>query len=294
MTTLPISVTAALASWALNDTGVSTSPYSGAGIRIALVDTGFQHQHPDFGSRPIKGQSFVAGEDPLDRLGHGTHCGALACGPVIPVQYPRYGVAAGAEMWVLKVFDANGATTPMAVQTAIDTAIIAGAEIICLPLGERVGWNVPYIPTWEAQAQRALATGTLILAAAGDESDRRTNVRWPVDHPANCPSIVAVGAVDASSQVAWFSNGGSNGAASGVDVAAPGGDIFSASVAPAWYRVMSGTSQAVALAAGIAALHAQKTGRRGAALRDLLLETAKPLPDCDSHDVGAGLVQAPI
>lgn len=284
---------AGLAGWGINAMRASQSSYTGAGIKIALLDSGFQPPHPDFKTRPIIGRSYVPSEDPSDRIGHGTHCGAAACGPMFPTQYPRYGVAGGAQMWVLKILARNATAQPEWLAAALETAIQHRCEIVCLPVARPVHWGVPYALEWESLAQRALAAGTLILAASGDESRRSLNVRWPVGSPANCPSIVAVGAVDAQMQVADFSNGGSNDGASVVDVVAPGVDIFSAHLAPGLYRLLSGTSQAVALAAGIAALHAEKTGLRGNALRAELTRTARPLP-LDPIDVGAGLVQAPI
>jgi subtilisin family serine protease len=282
-----------LAGWGIHATRASFTPCTGAGIKIALLDTGFQPPHPDFKSRQIVGQSFVPSEDPMDRVGHGTHCGALACGPLVPAQYPRYGIAGGAQMWVLKVLGNFAATKTEWLMAGIEMAIQHRCEIVCLPLGQPVRWGVPYAVHWEFLAQRALASGVLLMAAAGDESRRSRNVRWPPDSPANCPSIVAVGAVDAQMRVADFSNGGVSQGASGVDLVAPGVDIFSAYLAPTSYRLLSGTSQAVALAAGIAALHAEKTGLRGDALRAELKRTAKPLP-LDAADVGAGLVQAPV
>lgn len=283
---------ASLAGWWLNATGASQSPYSGADIKIALLDSGF-HPHPDFSARPIVGQSFVPGEGFVDLIGHGTHCGALACGPVFPTQYPRYGVAGASQMWVLKVLARDATAQPHWLVGGIETAIQHRCEIVCMPIAKPVRWGVPYMPEWELLAQQALAAGTLILAATGDESRRSLNVRWPVGIPANCPSILAVGAVDAQMRVADFSNGGSNDGTPVVDLVAPGVDIFSAYLGPGHYALLSGTSQAVAIAAGIAALHAGKTGLRGAALGAELLRTARPLA-ASATDVGAGLVQAPL
>lgn len=290
---LPLALAATQAAWGLNATRTSLSPYTGTGMRIALIDSGFQPAHPDFKWRHILAQSFVAGEDAFDYFGHGTHCSAAGCGPVRPAQYPRYGVAADAQMWVLKVLNRVGTTTEGVMRQAVELAIRHRCEIVCMPIGQRIGWNTPYSAEWEHLAQSALSVGTLILAAAGDESHRAAGLLQPVDHPANCPSIVAVGAVDAQLRVANFSNGGPSTVAGTVDIAAPGVDIFSGYIPPAWYAVLSGTSQAVAIAAGIAALHAQKTGLRGADLRAELLHTAQPLAG-NPNDVGAGLIQAPL
>jgi subtilisin family serine protease len=293
MPTLPASLASVSATWALRETRADRCSFTGAGVKIALIDSGFYPSHPDFRARPIVAHSFVTDEDYGDRFGHGTHCGAIACGPKVPLQYPRYGIAGGAHMWVLKALGPGLTGATSQIKAAVRTAISYRCEIVCLPLGEVVGWGIPYEMSWELLAQEALAAGTLLLAAAGDESRRASGLRFPVDSPANCPSIVAVGAVDENLQTANFSNGGPNNNASGVDIVAPGVDIFSAYIEPAVYQVLSGTSQAVAFAAGIAALHAEKTGLRGAALKDELVRTARSL-GLNAADAGAGLIQAPI
>jgi subtilisin family serine protease len=290
--TLPPGDAALQAGWGLNVTRASVSRFSGRGIRIALLDSGFHQPHPDFTGRQIIGHSFVPREDPLDRIGHGTHCGAVACGPIVPTQFPRYGAAWDAQMWVLKVLGPGNTAKPEWLEAGLETAIAHRCEIVCMPIAFPVAWGTPHSAFWELLAQRALAAGVLVLAATGNQSKRSVGRRLPVGHPANCPSIVAVGAVDMRMQIADFSNGGSRDEISVVDLVAPGVDIFAAHLAPGHYRVMSGTSQAVAFAAGIAAMHAEKTGLRGAALRSELLRTALALA-LDRTEMGAGLVQAP-
>ena len=132
------------------------------------------------------------------------------------------------------------------------------------------------------------------MAAAGNESNRPAVIN-PVGHPANCPSIMAVAALDSGMAIAWFSNRGINPEGGQIDIAAPGVNVYSlcadadplrrACRARAWRRRTS---------AGIAALLAEANpGARGAALGQLLAAAAQRLPTLPSADVGAGLVQAP-
>jgi subtilisin family serine protease len=101
----------------------------------------------------------------------------------------------------------------------------------------------------------------------------------PVEHPANCPSVLGVGALNQSLGLASFSNGGPDRSAGGMDVAAPGTAVLSAAPRPTLYQVASGTSIAAPFVAGVAALIAEANPQaRGAALRALLLKTARPLP----------------
>ena len=144
---------------------------------------------------------------------------------------------------------------------------------------------------FESVGKRALDNGSLIIAAAGNDSSRPGNVE-PVSHPANCPSIMAVAALDSQLQAAWFSNGGRNPDGGHVDIAGPGVNVDSSYPMPTRYKSLSGTSMATPHVAGIAALYAEASGSRGQALWNLLIQNAQRL-SLPSVDVGIGLVQAP-
>jgi subtilisin len=164
-----------------------------------------------------------------------------------------------------------------------------------MSLGGPVQPGTTYSPLFEQVAQRALARGTIIVAAAGNDSDRRRGIVAQVSHPANCPSMMAVAAVDRSLITAWFSNAGSPANARGgkVDIAGPGVDVVSDWPLPGMYKSESGTSMATPHVAGIAALLAHSNpGARGRQLMSHLTQAAKPLT-AGSLDVGSGLVQAP-
>ncbi|MFA7155870.1 MAG: S8 family serine peptidase, partial [Proteiniphilum sp.] len=114
----------------------------------------------------------------------------------------------------------------------------------------------------------------------------------PVSSPADCPSILAVGAVDSALQVADFSNRALN--ESGlVDLAAPGVDVYSSWPMPARYRTLSGTSMATPHVAGITALLCEKfPDATPAMIGQELIRTAGSLTS-PAQDVGAGLPLAP-
>ena len=145
---------------------------------------------------------------------------------------------------------------------------------------------------YENVARRAIASGTLIIAAAGNDSSRPGRIA-PVSRPANCPSIMAVAALDSRLRVAFFSNGGINPNGGGVDIAGPGVDIYSTWPMSRRYNTISGTSMATPHVAGIAALFAEANPRASASsLWSLLVRNARRLA-LPSRDVGSGLVQAP-
>ena len=278
--------------WGLQATKAAASRFSGRGVRVAVLDTGLDLQHPDFQGRSISSRSFVLGEEAQDGHGHGTHCIGTACGPRQPDQSPRYGIAFDSEIFAGKVLSNRGSGSDGGILAGITWAIANGCRVISMSLGAAVGSGQGFSPIFEAVAQRALAAGTLIVAAAGNESNR-PQVIAPVGHPANCPAIMAVAALDAQGRVAFFSCGSVNHPGGGVDIAGPGVSVRSSWPRPVLYRTINGTSMATPHVAGIAALHAQANpGARGRALGQVVFESARRLPLL-STDIGVGLVQAP-
>ncbi|PPK71013.1 S8 family serine peptidase [Actinokineospora auranticolor] len=277
--------------WGLQAVRAQLSAATGEGIRIAVLDTGFDVEHPDFAGRAVTRISFVPGESPDDGHGHGTHCVGSAAGPREPGTGPGYGVAYKAEIFTGKVLSNQGSGTDGGILAGIAWAVSNNCQIVSMSLGATVRPGTPYSQTWETVANRALAQGTLIVAAAGNDSKRQNGVIWPVGHPANCPSVLAVGAIDVASALAWFSCGTVD-EIGAVDVVAPGLDVYSSWPRPKNYNRISGTSMATPHVAGVAALIAQATGARGWELWARLSQSARRLP-LPSTDVGAGLVQSP-
>lgn len=270
------------ATWGLLATGVLNSQYSGQGIKVAVLDTGMDLQHPDFTGRMITHSSFVPGQQVQDFHGHGTHCIGTSCGPRAPAKAPRYGIAHNAQIFAGKVLSNTGTGSTGGILAGINWAIANGCQVISMSLGSKAGPQ----PFYEQAAQRALAAGSLIIAAAGNDSNRPSYIH-PTGAPANSPSVLAVAALDLNLNAAVFSNGGK------IEIAGPGVDVFSAVPMPRQYATISGTSMATPHVAGIAALIAESgAAYRGAALAARLQALARVLPH-PASDVGAGLVQAP-
>jgi subtilisin len=278
--------------WGLQATGVPASSFSGEGIRVAVLDTGFNELHPDFTGRLIQSSSFVPNQAVQDGHGHGTHCIGTSCGSQQPNRLPRYGVASGAEIFAGKVLSNEGSGGDGGILAGMNWAITKGCQVISMSLGAPVQPGQRYSQVYELVARRAFWRGTLIVAAAGNESERPAIIA-PVGHPANCPSIMAVAALDEQLEVASFSCGGINPQGGQVDIAGPGVDIQSSWPGPSLYRRISGTSMATPHVAGIAALYAEAFPEaRGRGLWALLIQNALRLA-LPSRDVGIGLVQAP-
>jgi subtilisin family serine protease len=277
--------------WGLQATKADTSNKTGSGVPLAVLDTGFDLQHPDFVGRSITIKSFVSGEAPQDGNGHGTHTTGTTSGPQRPPGgHRRYGVAFNDKIYVGKVLNDRGVGTDLNILAGIEWALISGCRVISMSLGADV--PTPSV-TYEKVGQRALAADALIVAAAGNNADRRQNDFGFVIVPANSTSIMAVGAVDSQLQVANFSARTLDGIeGGGVDIVGPGVDVDSSWPMPLRYNISSGTSMATPHVSGVAALLSQATGVTGLALWGLLVQTAKRLP-LPSVDVGVGLVQAP-
>jgi subtilisin len=282
----------AAVTWGLEAIGIEATELTGDGVEVAVLDTGVASRHPELAGRTIAGESFIPDEELEDGHGHGTHCIGTACGSVGDGIMPRYGVAPAASIFAGKVLSNQGEGPDTSILAGIEAAITRGSRVASLSLGLATRPGESFSPTYEQVAQRARAAGTLIVAAAGNDSDR-PNFARPVSRPANCPSILAVAAIDQAMAVASFSNRGEGSGGARVDIAAPGVDVFSLAPMPAGHAEMSGTSMATPHVAGVAALLAQ--ANPDASVDDLarmLVGGAASLP-APAEDVGAGLVRAP-
>jgi subtilisin family serine protease len=278
--------------WGLQVTGASASHYSGDGIRVAVLDTGIDELHPDFAGRSIESRSFAPNQGVQDGHGHGTHCIGTSCGPRQPNRLPRYGVASGAEIFVGKVLSNQGSGGDGGILAGMNWAISNGCQVISMSLGAPVQPGQRYSLVYELVGRRAFWRGALIVAAAGNESERPAIIA-PIGHPANCPSIMSVAALDARLGGARYSCRGINPGGGQVDIAGPGVDVQSSWPRPSLYRRISGTSMATPHVAGIAALYAEAFPEtRGRGLWALLIQKARRLT-LPSRDVGIGLVEAP-
>lgn len=280
-----------VATWGVQAIRANISGLTGRGIKVAVLDSGVDTDHPDLSERIEATASFVPGETVEDSHGHGTHCIGTVAGPAIPHAGPRYGVAPDVRILAGKVLNSLGSGTDGQIIAGIAWAVELGARVISMSLGAPVGPGELFPLTYEVIAQRALDKGAVIVAAAGNSS-RRPGFVAPVERPANCPSILAVASVDKAFQTASTSCGGINGQGGEVDIAAPGVAVRSAAVGGG-YVLMSGTSMATPHVAGVLALHAQAHPDASAAeLTAGLLSSTMPLTQL-AKDVGAGLLQAP-
>ena len=283
--------------WGLNAIGVGTALNAPTGkkIKVAVLDTGIDLDHPDIGNKVSEGTtavSMVKNVSVQDVNGHGTHCAGVIAGPRQSVSGFRYGVAPDVELLIGKVF--NNKVEPKAsdddILEGITWAEQKGARIISMSLGDerKVGEKFPI--AYETIVKKLLnrkSGSVLLVAAAGNESGR-PDFTAPVCSPASCPSIMAVAAIDRHKRVAEFSCAQMD-AIGIVDVCAPGVAIFS-STTNGTFEKLDGTSMATPFVAGLAALYLEKNPKMTARkLFDELKSRARKTGTVE--DLGAGLVQ---
>jgi len=275
---------------------VLTSPWSGGGIKIAMLDTGFDFAHPDFTGRaiPILGFQLAPRLPVQDLIGHGTHTTGLVCGPRVPASGAhRYGVAYDASVTMSRV------TTPTGIPDAalfagMTDAMLNNVSIVCMSLASPVSFGLGHSQPFEDIAKVVSSSNVLLIAAAGNSPEL---VVRPVEHPANCPSVMAVAALDGNFGP-WDASCRQVNSDGEVNVSAPGFRILSAKLGGGVVE-MSGTSMASAYAAGVAALWAHSDPTlRGSALQTILQTNVKRVVDASGNPippeiVGMGLIQAP-
>ncbi|HEY5039310.1 MAG TPA: S8 family serine peptidase, partial [bacterium] len=121
----------------------------------------------------------------------------------------------------VKILDNTGSCTTAQEVSGINYAVSHGARILNLSLGG------PTDPTEESAIESAISSGCIVVAAAGNEADLYGDFGAPVtvnlDYPAGYPGVLAVGATDATTQVADYSNGGTGTGGQLLSLVAPGG-----------------------------------------------------------------------
>jgi subtilisin family serine protease len=255
---------------------------TGAGVLVAVVDTGVQYTHPDLVGSVLKGPDLVDGDnDPDDSHGHGTH----VAGIIVAHEHNGIGIAGaapGARVLAIRVLDhADGDTAREA--AGIDAAVAAGAQVINLSLSLQPSLVAQLFPgsALVLALERATRAGIVVVAAAGNDGAPLCA------QPQLKTRILCVGAVDRGRNLARYSNYGQ-----GVDLVAPGGDAENPilSTAPGGdYAPRVGTSQAAAHVAAAAALLVA-LGLRGAEVIDRLKRTAVSLGEPTA--TGSGLLDA--
>lgn len=257
--------------WAVSAYGMPAlwNRSQGAGVRVAVLDTGVEPGHPALSGAVKEHRNFTGDVSPYDTNGHGTHVAGI-----IGARDKLRGVAPQCEIISCKVLNNSGAGSLEAVARAVHFCVDYEVNIIVMSLGAPVGHEYLH-----QACKRAATHGIAVVCAAGNDGGR-------VGFPAAYAETIGVGAVDRDGKVCEFSCRGKE-----VDVAAPGVEICSC-----WpgggYATLSGTSMAAPFVAGALALAvAQCGGKVGRHAVDILRETCTDAgPQGFDSDYGWGLI----
>jgi len=223
-----------------------------AQVRIAVLDSGIDANHPTFANAHIlknPGSDVVRGDDDPDDEGfHGSFCAALAGSPAD--NKGMVGVNWEVTLMPIKFIDGQDCGTEAEAALAVDNAIEHEADVISASWGGLAGGS-----TLRDAISRANTAGILFVASAGNSHrDLDTKKYFPASYP--LPNILVVGAADNSGSPLARSGFGR----SAVHLSAPGAQVFSAVANRAvFYAEGDGTSPAVAFVSGAAALVKAKT-----------------------------------
>jgi len=277
-----------------------------SGVKIAVIDTGVDYNHPDLADNCIDGYDFVninlayytsrgykedPGEDyiirddnPMDHNSHGTHCAGIASAvtdngvgiagvgwscSIMPVR------AGFSLLWPHEGTDYRvGVLEDEDIIDAIDYAADNGADVLSMSFGKSSSSS-----SIESACNRAWNKGCILVSSTGND------YRGSAGYPARYEKVIGVGAVDQNSKRCDFSNYGA-----GLSISAPGKSILS-TIPGSGYDRYSGTSMACPHVAGVAGLAVSRyPSYSNQQIRDLLERTADYIGPELSY--GEGLVDA--
>lgn len=258
--------------------------YDGDGTTVAVLDTGYDQNHPDLADRVVDAANFSeAADSPVDGNGHGTHVAATVGGSGAASDGDRKGVAPGTDLLIGKVLDDNGEGYTDEIIAGMEWAVDQDADVVNMSLGTL--WASDGTdPLSEAVNDLTRSSDSLFVVAAGNTGPGASTV----GSPGAADLALTVGAVTKDDQPAAFSSRGPRVGDGAIkpEITAPGVDIVAARAAGTslgnlldeHYTSLNGTSMATPHVAGAAAILAQRhPDWDAAALKARLASTAKTM-----------------
>ena len=271
--------------------------YDGAGVKVAVLDTGYDEFHPDLKKQVVGSKSFVDGETVQDGHGHGTHTASTVAGLGAASDGKRKGVAPGAELLIAKVLGDGGSGLDSGIMAGMEWAVEQGAKVVSMSLGSLPSDGTD--PMSQAVDRLSASSDALFVVAAGNSGEEET-----VGAPGAAAAALTVGAIDRDDKLAYFSSRGPR-LGDGLlkpEVTAPGVEIAAARAAGTstgrdldeYSTTMSGTSMAAPHVAGAAAILAQKHPEwTGEELKAALVATAVSGEGATAAQQGLGRIDIP-
>lgn len=247
------------------------------GVKIAVIDTGLNAKHREYTNLLTSGRltcynvvtATLGCATMTDKVGHGT--GVMGLVAASNDGYGVVGMANGANVAAIKVYNDSGVTTTNVVDTGLYASQVWGAKIVNLSMATPVSYN-------STQLRSNVNSGQLLVIAAGNAGG--ANPLWPAQFAKESwanGQIIAVGAVDSKNNIASFSNRAGNTA--NWFMVAPGTGVMSTGAASAnSYGINQGTSFAAPQVTAAAGLVWQQWSYLSARqVGDILLSTATDL-----------------
>ncbi|MFD1540782.1 S8 family serine peptidase [Nonomuraea guangzhouensis] len=267
---------------------------TGKDVTVAVIDTGYDPDHPDLQGLVAKTQNFTSEPDVRDLNGHGTHVASTIAGSGAASGGRYKGVAPGAKLLIGKVCLQSGDCPDSGIIEAMTWAAENGARVANLSLGEA---DTPGDDPVE-QAVNSLSEkyGTLFVIASGNDGPQS------VGSPSTADRALSVGASFRDDDtVAQFSSTGPRAIDAAVkpDLIAPGVQIVAARAAGTAagspvddsYTALSGTSMATPHVAGAAAIVAgQHPDWKAGQIKAALMAATAPGDELGAYVQGSGRV----
>ncbi len=302
-----------ISSWGLQKIGALATwgAYGGKGegIRVGILDTGVDAEHPDLRGKVAKWAEFdrvgkeVVNSKPHDSDRHGTHCCGIVAGGDASGQW--IGVAPNAELAVALVLNGEDGGTDAQVLAGIDWLVEQNVHVVNMSLG---GLTMdPEVPsTYTEAVLTCLRAGIPVVTAVGNEGSQTTGL------PGNDIFAFSVGAADYADKAAGFSGGRTQIIRKSThippkhlpltymkpEVSAPGVAVKSSVPGGKW-DAFNGTSMAAPHVAGAIALllsntsilKTTKAAERGFLLQDLITGSVEELGESgQNHRFGFGRI----
>lgn len=210
---------------------------TGDGVKIAVIDTGVDLDHPDLVDNLLPGRNILnTNANPRDDNGHGSHVAGIICAK--NNELGVVGIAPNCKIVPVKVLDRNGNGNLINVAEGIRWAANQEVDFIVLSLG-----SPNKMPIVLDAIKFAQTKGVIVCCAAGNAGKTKQ-----IFYPAAYSEVIGIGAIDSNLARAKFSCTGSD-----LDFLTPGDNILS-TVPDNWYAVISGTSMSNPYFVGLCAL----------------------------------------
>ncbi len=268
--------------------------FTGKGIRVGIVDTGIDPDHPDFAGRIAATKDFT-GEGDRDNNGHGTHVAGIVGGTGAQSGGKYRGVAPDCSYIIAKVLRGDGSGMMSDVIAGLEFDAEQHAQVVNLSLGG--GANCDGTDALSVACDSVWDQGIVVCVAAGNSGPGAGTL----GSPGCAKPVITIGATDKQDGMASYSSRGPT--ADGrvkPDVCFPGSSIHSCRAKGTamgdpidnFYTTASGTSMATPHASGTCALLLQAQPKsKPQQIKDVLMRTAKDL-GLDANTQGKGRADA--